>query len=334
MKLSSTKGATCTAAPYKYPQQAHGWSSSPSVSPCLEPSHITEMESSYTSSAPSMETDMMAQFLGADGHCFTYEHVDESMEALAALFLPSLDTDSNSSSSCLNYDVPPQCWPQPGHSSSVTSLLDPAQNFESFEFPAMDPLLPTDFKSPYDIPYFTEDLSPLHGNHSSSIEEEAANDVPATKKRKSSAAIKASKKTKKAVKKDYLSNEDGSNTFVDAQSSSSCTSEEGNLEGNMNSSSKKNVTRASRGEATDPQSLYARKRRERINERLRILQNLVPNGTKVDISTMLEEAAQYVKFLQLQIKLLSSDDMWMYAPIAYNGINISNIDLNICSLQK
>lgn len=46
------------------------------------------------------------------------------------------------------------------------------------------------------------------------------------------------------------------------------------------------------------------KRRERINERLRILQNLVPNGTKVDISTMLEEAVQYVKFLQLQIKVI------------------------------
>ncbi|XP_061373895.1 transcription factor RSL2-like [Gastrolobium bilobum] len=80
--------------------------------------------------------------------------------------------------------------------------------------------------------------------------------------------------------------------------------------------------------ATDPQSLYARKRRQRINERLRILQNLVPNGTKVDISTMLEEAVQYVKFLQLQIKLLSSDDLWMYAPIAYNGINIG-LDLSI-----
>ncbi|XP_030475529.2 transcription factor bHLH84-like [Syzygium oleosum] len=93
-------------------------------------------------------------------------------------------------------------------------------------------------------------------------------------------------------------------------------------------------TRASRGSATDPQSLYARKRRERINERLRILQNLVPNGSKVDISTMLEEAVHYVKFLQLQIKLLSSDDLWMYAPIAYNGIDIG-LDLKLsqsCSL--
>ncbi|GAU14992.1 hypothetical protein TSUD_47870 [Trifolium subterraneum] len=71
----------------------------------------------------------------------------------------------------------------------------------------------------------------------------------------------------------------------------------------------------------------ASRRRERINERLRILQTLVPNGTKVDISTMLEEAVQYVKFLQLQIKLLSSEDMWMYAPIAYNGINIG-LDLS------
>lgn len=45
------------------------------------------------------------------------------------------------------------------------------------------------------------------------------------------------------------------------------------------------------------------KRRERINDRLKTLQSLVPNGTKVDISTMLEDAVHYVKFLQLQIKV-------------------------------
>ncbi|XP_076906654.1 transcription factor RSL2-like [Bidens hawaiensis] len=108
------------------------------------------------------------------------------------------------------------------------------------------------------------------------------------------------------------------------QSSSSCSSED-----DSNASQELNggeivteKTRAGRGAATDPQSIYARKRRERINERLRILQTLVPNGTKVDISTMLEEAVHYVKFLQLQINLLSSDDKWMYAPIAYNGVDM------------
>ncbi|CAJ2630426.1 unnamed protein product [Trifolium pratense] len=91
----------------------------------------------------------------------------------------------------------------------------------------------------------------------------------------------------------------------------------------------KGKTRCDKSSATDPQGVYAKKRRERINERLKILQSLVPNGTKVDISTMLEEAVQYVKFLQVQIKLLSSDDHWMYAPIAYNGMNIGlNLDIN------
>ncbi|CAL0322500.1 unnamed protein product [Lupinus luteus] len=99
----------------------------------------------------------------------------------------------------------------------------------------------------------------------------------------------------------------------------------GSKSSTLNSNGK---TRASRGSATDPQSLYARKRRERINERLKILQNLVPNGTKVDISTMLEDAVNYVKFLQLQIKLLRSDDLWMYAPLTYNGLGIG-FNLNL-----
>ncbi|KAF7067826.1 hypothetical protein CFC21_073661 [Triticum aestivum] len=86
--------------------------------------------------------------------------------------------------------------------------------------------------------------------------------------------------------------------------------------------------RAGRGSAADPQSLYAKRRRERINDRLRVLQKLVPNGTKVDLSTMLEEAVLYVKFLQLQIKVLSSDEMWMYAPLAYSGMSFG-IDLRI-----
>ncbi|GJW94233.1 transcription factor bHLH84-like protein [Tanacetum coccineum] len=96
----------------------------------------------------------------------------------------------------------------------------------------------------------------------------------------------------------------------------------------LNANGKK---RASSGSAVDSQSVYAKKRREKINERLRILQNLVPNGTKVDISTMLEEAVQYVKFLQVQIKLLSSDEMWMYAPIAYNGMELGLHDVNLPS---
>ncbi|KAK9069951.1 hypothetical protein SSX86_010349 [Deinandra increscens subsp. villosa] len=131
--------------------------------------------------------------------------------------------------------------------------------------------------------------------------------------------------SKKSQQMNDTENANNNNGERNGQSSStSCSSNDDcdgsqDLNGVLNPNGK---TRASRGSATDPQSLYARKRRERINERLRILQNLVPNGTKVDISTMLEEAVEYVKFLKLQIQLLSSDDKWMYAPIAYNGMNM------------
>ncbi|KAJ4706938.1 BHLH transcription factor [Melia azedarach] len=60
----------------------------------------------------------------------------------------------------------------------------------------------------------------------------------------------------------------------------------------------------------DPQSIAAKNRRERISERLKILQELVPNGSKVDLVTMLEKAISYVKFLQLQVKVLATDEFW------------------------
>ncbi|KAH7366573.1 hypothetical protein KP509_18G086200 [Ceratopteris richardii] len=68
--------------------------------------------------------------------------------------------------------------------------------------------------------------------------------------------------------------------------------------------------RAAQGSANDPQSVAARNRRERINARLKILQELVPNGSKVDLVTMLEKAINYVKYLQLQLRVLSNDDLW------------------------
>lgn len=60
----------------------------------------------------------------------------------------------------------------------------------------------------------------------------------------------------------------------------------------------------------DPQSIAAKNRRERISERLKTLQELVPNGSKVDLVTMLEKAINYVQFLQLQVKVLATDEFW------------------------
>nr|WQQ41775.1 bHLH33 protein [Camellia japonica] len=55
-----------------------------------------------------------------------------------------------------------------------------------------------------------------------------------------------------------------------------------------------------------PQSTLARQRRQRISEKTRCLQKLLPWDKKMDMATMLEEAYKYVKFLQAQISVLQS----------------------------
>ncbi|KAK9274921.1 hypothetical protein L1049_022176 [Liquidambar formosana] len=74
--------------------------------------------------------------------------------------------------------------------------------------------------------------------------------------------------------------------------------------------------RARRGQATDPHSIAERLRRERIAERMRALQELVPNANKTDKASMLDEIIDYVKFLQLQVKVLSMSRLGGAAAVA------------------
>ncbi|XP_020231076.1 transcription factor BHLH089 isoform X1 [Cajanus cajan] len=64
--------------------------------------------------------------------------------------------------------------------------------------------------------------------------------------------------------------------------------------------------RARRGQATDSHSLAERARREKISERMKILQDLVPGCNKViGKALVLDEIINYIQSLQRQIEFLS-----------------------------
>ncbi|KAL5717171.1 ATP-dependent DNA helicase pif3 [Ranunculus cassubicifolius] len=60
-----------------------------------------------------------------------------------------------------------------------------------------------------------------------------------------------------------------------------------------------------RTRAAEVHNLSERKRRDRINEKMRALQELIPNCNKVDKASMLDEAIEYLKTLQLQLQIMS-----------------------------
>ncbi|KAK3229002.1 hypothetical protein Dsin_000883 [Dipteronia sinensis] len=60
-----------------------------------------------------------------------------------------------------------------------------------------------------------------------------------------------------------------------------------------------------RSRAAEVHNLSERRRRDRINEKMRSLQELIPNCNKVDKASMLDEAIEYLKTLQLQVQIMS-----------------------------
>ncbi|KAL5068898.1 hypothetical protein RYX36_019785 [Vicia faba] len=65
------------------------------------------------------------------------------------------------------------------------------------------------------------------------------------------------------------------------------------------------VAGSKRSRAAEVHNLSERRRRDRINEKMRALQELIPNCNKVDKASMLDEAIEYLKTLQLQVQMMS-----------------------------
>ncbi|CAL9073815.1 unnamed protein product [Musa textilis] len=77
------------------------------------------------------------------------------------------------------------------------------------------------------------------------------------------------------------------------------------------------VARTKRSRAAEVHNLSERRRRNRINEKMRALQELIPNCNKVDKASMLEEAIEYLKTLQLQVQIMSTGNGLYMPPMMF-----------------
>ncbi|CAL5092407.1 unnamed protein product [Urochloa decumbens] len=68
------------------------------------------------------------------------------------------------------------------------------------------------------------------------------------------------------------------------------------------------MTTAKRRRAAEVHNLSERRRRDRINEKMKALQELIPHCNKTDKASMLDEAIEYLKSLQLQLQVNDVDE--------------------------
>ncbi|XP_038897579.1 transcription factor PIF4-like isoform X1 [Benincasa hispida] len=99
---------------------------------------------------------------------------------------------------------------------------------------------------------------------------------------------------------------------------SECQSETAELESAEGNKAAPRSGSSRRTRAAEVHNLSERRRRERINEKMKALQELIPHCNKTDKASMLDEAIEYLKSLQLQLQV-----MWMgsgMTPMMFPGI--------------
>lgn len=100
---------------------------------------------------------------------------------------------------------------------------------------------------------------------------------------------------------------------------SECRSEDVDEEsvGIKKTSATRGGTGSKRSRAAEVHNLSERRRRDRINEKMRALQELIPNCNKADKASMLDEAIEYLKTLQLQVQLMSMGAGFCVPPMMF-----------------
>ncbi|KAJ4840849.1 hypothetical protein Tsubulata_027783 [Turnera subulata] len=97
----------------------------------------------------------------------------------------------------------------------------------------------------------------------------------------------------------------------------SCDSDKG---GELPTTTVRPRSSSKRSRAAEVHNLSEKRRRSRINEKMKALQNLIPNSNKTDKASMLDEAIEYLKQLQLQVQMLTMRNGLSLHPMCLPGV--------------
>ncbi|XP_002510190.2 transcription factor SPATULA [Ricinus communis] len=100
----------------------------------------------------------------------------------------------------------------------------------------------------------------------------------------------------------------------------SCDSEKGAEVAEVPSETVRPRNSSKRSRAAEVHNLSEKRRRSRINEKMKALQNLIPNSNKTDKASMLDEAIEYLKQLQLQVQMLTMRNGLSLHPMCLPGV--------------
>ncbi|KAF8689956.1 hypothetical protein HU200_002606 [Digitaria exilis] len=89
--------------------------------------------------------------------------------------------------------------------------------------------------------------------------------------------------------------------------------------------------RGKRTRAAEVHNLSEKRRRSRINEKMKALQTLIPNSSKTDKASMLDDAIEYLKQLQLQVQMLSMRNGLYLPPANLSGAPEALTPLEMCA---
>ncbi|XP_012570795.1 transcription factor PHYTOCHROME INTERACTING FACTOR-LIKE 15-like isoform X2 [Cicer arietinum] len=105
--------------------------------------------------------------------------------------------------------------------------------------------------------------------------------------------------------------------FTSSSSSSAQNAEASELPSSKGTSPPRSSSK--RGRAAEFHNLSEKRRRSKINEKMKALQNLIPNSNKTDKASMLDEAIDYLKQLQLQVQMLMMRNGFSLHPMSLSG---------------